>query len=398
MLFVWDGDYPWDIRVEKVCDSLLEGGHEVHLVCRNLGRQQREERYRGLHLHRLPYLPRALGKLNQAFTFPAFFSPVWLWQIFTRARRHRCQLVIVRDLPMAPAAIAVARLLGTPCVLDMAESYPEMLRCIRQFEGFAWRNLLLRSPALAGAVERAVLRRVDRVLVMVEESRDRLLRLGVDPQRIEIVSNTPVLKRSRAAEERAAPPLDRGLRVVYLGILNPSRGLDTVLGAVERYARRGGRISLTVIGTGKDEPELRNAVAHKGLQELVEFTGWIDNQQALARVRDSDVGIVPHHRCGHWDSTIPNKLFDYMAAGMPVIVSDARPAARIVEESGAGIVYPDGDEEALAEAFRSLEDPKRRSEMGRRGRCAVEEKYNWSNEEVVLLQVMDALAPADGSR
>src|SRR2546425_13273425 len=74
---VWDADYPWDVRVEKVCTSLLRA-HEVHLVSRNTHRRSRYERYGGIHVHRLPaptWLPR---RANAVLGFPAFFNPVCL--------------------------------------------------------------------------------------------------------------------------------------------------------------------------------------------------------------------------------------------------------------------------------------------------------------------------------
>lgn len=128
MLFIWDGDYPWDIRVEKFCSALIEAGNEIHLVCRNLARRPREELYEGIHLHRLPFLPRWLGRLNAPFTFPAFFNPIWLANMYRHARAHACEVIIVRDLPMAPAAVLIGWLTRRPVIMDMAECYPEMLR------------------------------------------------------------------------------------------------------------------------------------------------------------------------------------------------------------------------------------------------------------------------------
>ena len=75
ILFLWDSDYPWDIRVEKICNTLIENGHEVHLVCRNKSRKSTEEIYQGISIHRIPCLPKYLGKLNDTYTFPIFFSP-----------------------------------------------------------------------------------------------------------------------------------------------------------------------------------------------------------------------------------------------------------------------------------------------------------------------------------
>ncbi len=74
ILLIWDGDYPWDIRVDKISTSLAKKGHLVHIVCRNLKRQSLTDSYNGAIIHRLPFLPRWLGLLNQVLSFPAFFS------------------------------------------------------------------------------------------------------------------------------------------------------------------------------------------------------------------------------------------------------------------------------------------------------------------------------------
>src|SRR5688572_32489493 len=121
---IWDGDYPWDVRVEKVARSLTEAGHEVHLVARNRQRLPVHERLAEAHVHRLkPW--RFLGQRLDAMTmFPAFFNPRWLSSILSTARASRAEMLLVRDLPLAPTAIWVGRLLRIPVVLDMAENYP----------------------------------------------------------------------------------------------------------------------------------------------------------------------------------------------------------------------------------------------------------------------------------
>src|SRR6267142_2015112 len=99
--------------------------------------------------------------------------------------------------------------------------------------------------------------------------------------------------------------------------------------------------------------------------------GWVDHREALAWVSRCDVGLVPHHATESWQTTIPNKLFDYMSLGKPVIVSNARPTARIVTEERCGIVFKDRDANALAEAIVALGDPSVREKCASRGREAV---------------------------
>ena len=393
ILFIWDGDYPWDIRVEKVCESLCKGGHEIHMVCRNLERKIHEEIYEEINIHRLPYLPYWMGHLNKAYTFPAFFSPVWLWKIYKEAKQNRCELIIVRDLPMAIAGIWVSKILKIPCILDMAECYPEMLRCTWQYEGFSLKNIFLRNPLLGDWVEKYVVKHVRQIWVMIEESRLRLIRMGVPDDKIYVISNTPKIERFKETDHYSEiiDVFGKYYTMIYVGLLNPSRGLDTVFHAVCNYIKINSNFRLLIIGKGKAEQSLKELVNKLGISYNVRFLGWIDNKYIPSLISQADVGIVPHHKCSHWDNTIPNKLFDYMAAKKPVIVSNVVPMERIVNQTKCGLVYKDYDHVSLCNVFNILSNPELRHEFSHNGYTAVVNKYNWRNEEKYLFEAISKI-------
>jgi glycosyltransferase involved in cell wall biosynthesis len=392
ILLIWDGEYPWDIRVAKVSQTLLADGHEIHIVCRNGHALPRYELYQGLHLHRIAALPRALAWANGAFTFPAFFNPVWIIQLIRTLRRERCSMIIVRDLPMAPVVRVLRMFARVPVVLDMAECYPEMLRCAWQYERFRWSNLLVRNPAIADYVERRMTRTLDHIFVMVEESRDRLLRKGVPAERISIVSNTPDLSRFPRPSYPVVEAHRAGaVELLYVGLLNPSRGVDVMIRAAALRAAQPNGFTVRVVGSGKHAAALRGLATQLNVSERVRFDGWVDNTLVPGIVAEATIGVVPHYSCSHWNTTIPNKLFDYMAAGKPVIVSDAVPAARIVRETGCGLVYSSTDPESLAAAVDRMADPAVRVRMGMAGRDAVEAKFNWRTDGAILSQVVESL-------
>src|SRR5713226_6635005 len=186
---IYDGDYPWDVRVEKIVSSLAEHGHEVHLVCRNLLRRPEEEIYEGIHIHRLRAIQN--DKFAQVLTFPAFINPLWISRISGVVRDHAVDLLIARDLPLALAAVAAGRWYGIPVILDMAENYPAMLRDAWRFDSFSLSNIVLRNPHFARAVESIAVATVDHLVVVIDEAKERLVRRGVKPEKISIVSNTP---------------------------------------------------------------------------------------------------------------------------------------------------------------------------------------------------------------
>ena len=385
---VWDSEYPWDVRVAKIAQTLSDASHIVHLVARNRTGGPAVEHLSECIVHRLSTIPSIGRRLNDLSMFPAFFNPRWFRLIWRTASQQHAGLILVRDLPLAPTAIWVGRLLRLPVVLDMAENYPAMIRAVWETGRRRPTDILVRNPSIVRLVEQYAVRHVDHVLVVTEESRDRLLSEGIPEHRITIVSNTP--HRSRIDQYQNANQ-DRGaaLRVFYLGLLEVARGIGVLLEAVARSVKRG-PITLDIVGAGRDESLFQDQAARLGLgPDVVRFHGFVRNQEALAAMGAADVGIIPHFADEAWNTTIPNKLFDYMAAGLPVVTSDAAPPARIVRSTGAGVVFRDRDADDLARALERLRDPERRKACGMAGRAAIASVYHWEKDAAALLAVID---------
>jgi glycosyltransferase involved in cell wall biosynthesis len=390
---VWDADYPWDIRVEKVSASLVAAGHTVHLVCRNAARRPRREADGRFVIHRLPAIPPVLGPAHAVYNFPHPASPVWAHAIWRVVRETDADVILVRDLPLAIPAALVGRRLSVPVVLDMAEHYAGMLEDRLRYTPTGFLDRLVRRPGFARLVERLALRLVDRVIVVVEESRDRLLEAGVAPDRLTIVCNTPRLDQWEAAEPPDPAPVGRaaeGLCLVYLGNLDGSRGVDVVIRAVRLLAERGQPVVFRIIGEGPSLEPLRALARELGVADRVQIEGRLPYARVRALMTRADVGVIPHYATSAWNSTIPNKLFDYMLAGLPVVVSDTRPTARIVTAEACGKVFRDRDVEDLARCLLELNDQAVRRKMGRRGREAVQQRFHWGVDAERLLDTVEA--------
>ncbi len=396
ILKVWDGEYPWDVRAEKVCQALTGAGHAVHMVARNRDARIGREVLPECTVHRLaPW--RLLGrKLDAASQFPAFFNPRWLSLMLRVGRDEGCDLVLVRDLPLAPTAVFAAHLLRVPVVLDMAENYPAMIRDLWTTSSTRFGDSLVRNPKAVEAVERWTMANVDHTVVVVEESRDRLVRdLGIDPSRITVVGNTPSLSRLDGHPERPVKSAAPGapLHLVYLGLLEHARGVGTAIDAVARCRADGVPIRFTVIGDGRARADFTAQCARLGLgEDAVRLLGFIPYADALKVVAEADAGIIPHLANESWNTTIPNKLFDYMAAGLCVVTSDAAPAMRVVEEERAGVSFRSGDAGSLASALTSVWKAQDALERGRRGRAAIRARYHWEQDAARLEDVVARFA------
>jgi glycosyltransferase involved in cell wall biosynthesis len=392
IIYLWDADYPWDVRTEKVCATLTGAGHEVHIVARNrTGRPLREPRPEGT-VHRMPPWPWMGSRMDGLLSFPAFFSPRWLSLLARTVRRAAAEAIVVRDLPLCPTAIWMGRRARIPVILDMAENYPAMVQELWDAGRHRVTDALVRNPAVVRWIEGRCLRYVDHILVVIDESRERLFRLGVPAERITIVSNTPPRARAEAIGARSGrasrPEPAAGLEMVYLGLLEAHRGISTLLQAMAVASDAGVPLSLSLIGEGRERPTFEAEVRTLGLGPRVRFHGYVPYAEALEMVGRADIGAIPHFVDESWSTTIPNKLFDYMAAGVAVLASDAPPVRRILRETGCGEVFRDRDAHDVVRALSRLRDPDHRARCGAAGRSAVAVQYNWETDAERLLHAV----------
>jgi glycosyltransferase involved in cell wall biosynthesis len=393
ILYVWDADYPWDVRVEKICCSLAAAGHGVHVIARNLERRPREERLGSFQVHRLD--PTGGGRVNYALSFPAFFNPFWARRIGEVIRTQAIELLVVRDLPLLLAGLRAGRRHGLPVVFDMAEDYVSMLANVWRHQPIRPLNVLVRNPFLARRVERWALPRVDHTLVVVEEAREVVRRAGGAVERTTIVSNTPRLAdlTSLAPREDATlAEMRERFSAIYVGGIRRERGLHLVLDALERLVPEQPDWLFVAIGEGNALGELQRATRARRLERHVRWLGWREHREALGYVAAARVGVITNFASPHTDTTIPNKLFDYMGLGVPVIASDAAPLRRVVNETRCGEIFRSGDAFDLARALRAVRAG--RVEYGANGRAAVRAQHHWGMDEARLLAI-DALT---GSR
>jgi glycosyltransferase involved in cell wall biosynthesis len=174
--------------------------------------------------------------------------------------------------------------------------------------------------------------------------------------------------------------------VVYQGSIQENRGIEPAIEAV----RKLDHVVLVVIGYGYYRPTLEAYVESEGLADRVKFFGPIPNDELLDYTASGDVGLcnIVNASVSYYTS-LPNKLFEYAMAGLPVVGSDSPEIGRVVTEEGIGEVCDPIDPDALAEAITTiLDDPSRYED----GLAAATEKYNWGIEQHKLTDLYEQLA------
>ena len=384
--------FPPDIRIEKEACILVGAGHDVLVLSRGEVGQTAEERIGGVtairhRVHPGSSLRRKLDSLRYLLTLD---SPSWRRAMVDLAHTQGAEALHVHDLPYARSAIRAARETGVPVLLDLHENYPAALKL------WARRPIdrLLFSPRRAARLERWACSRADAVIVVVSEAKARLVGMGVPAERISIFGNSEPRDLTESAEPPVLPPAEDRLHLVYVGGVAAHRGLDTAVEAMPALLEANSHARLTIVGEGpkRDTVEsLRARAAELGVAEAVDLTGRLPFSEAMDRIREASIALVPHKRSAHTDATVPHKLFQYMALGRPVLASDCAPLARIIRETGAGAVFESGNPASLAERALELAEDSRWRGASEAGREATLGEWNLESEGESLL---DAYARA----
>ena len=372
--------FPWNRGIHLVASALREAGHDVVVYCP-------EGRVGESSDTSVPVVRRSRGAL------PVYIDVVWLFWLARRMRRDGVDVVWTRDLPLMPFAIVAGRLLRRPVCFDMRENFPAAYVARRGSIGVGERII----HAVLKAVERVCIRLSDHVFVVVEEQKERLVAMGVAAERVSVNMTTPDsdFLASCPAPITGGP----GISAVYAGHFFAFRGLGMVLEAVAEARRRGARVHLTIAGgggRGDDErrDELLDQTRALGIEDAVNVAGWIDPRNLPAFLAEFDVGLITNELSEHTETTIPGKLFEYMACGLMVISSDLAPVRRIVEREQVGYVFRPYAVEALAERLVLVAGmtPEGRLAIRLRGWRAARDQYNWHRQSRALVKAVAHLA------
>ncbi len=172
---------------------------------------------------------------------------------------------------------------------------------------------------------------------------------------------------------------------IYIGMLAEVRGL---LEMVDAMAQVGDSSTMRLRFGGRFSPP--SLVGHASCRagwERVDFLGWLDRDQVVAELAIAHFGLVVLHPTTNYIDAYPVKLFEYMAAGIPVIASDFPLWRDIVASADCGLLVDPLDPRAIADAMQKIAgDDDAAAAMGMRGREAVETRYNWTNEGIKLVE------------
>lgn len=369
-----------DSRIfERQVISLAYAGYKVHLVA--------QHRY---------HLPKEYPNVEvQALSMPKsrLHWPWFVADVYEVAKYFRADYVHIHDPALIPIAILLKLQNNSKIIYDIHENY------IKSIGRNLWIPKLLRKPIalIYRLFEKIVLPYFDALVLAADDLAD-----SYNHKNITVVANFPRIEtinqigKQSLNAELCKDKTEVQFRGVYIGILTKKRAIAELIEAFE-YLNKGINPPKYVLLLGGNfiEKDLESLVLQKvEKHSFVEYLGYLTLDEMLKTFANSDVGFIYFHSNPNAVSSTyrSNKFFQYMALGVPTIVSDYPMWKEAVERIGCGVAVNAEDPSSIAEAVKYLaEHPEERKKMGQNGRKATLEKYNWEQEAKKLLNLYENL-------
>lgn len=333
------------------------------------------------------YLSPVSGAPEQDWIVPLYKSSSKLGRLRThlslimRLRSIKADLYLLHDPELLPLGIVMSAL-GKRIVWDMHEdTYNDILT--KSYLAPAMRRQVARAYMFLQSLAYRVLKG----FILAEDSYSHYF---VGSTKTCVVHNYPLLNRLSEVGEVVKQPAS----LVYIGSIAVNRGVYQLLETVAKLTTRIPAVRLILIGPFADsalEQKVRILIRERGIENNVEIRGPIKNLEAYPVVAQCMVGMALLLPEPNYTKSLPTKMFEYMALGLPVVVSDFPLWKGIVERDEAGFALDPRDTDAVSEAIHSiLTDEKRYSALSRNARKAAS-RYSWETEGLVLQRFVSGM-------
>ncbi len=365
---------PFDGRIfHKEARSLAKAGYDVSLIARH----EKAETVGGVRMVPLPEPKNRFHRMTAV-----------TWKLYRLAVREDADVYHFHD----PELMIVGLLLkahGKKVIWDVHEHYPNSI-----MDKFWISKGLRRCVSKAfDLFERAVVRFFDLVIYTTPLVGARYEKLNVPLGRIE---NYPIVELSDTFKK------DPQKKIIYLGAMSRIRGLVEVIEAFALVVGKHPDWQLVLLGQTRPasfEDELKAVARQRGIESNVTFIPWVPYDEKEKLSSQASIGIITYLPYSNNTSCLPNKLFDYMLVGLPVVASNFPLYREIVEPNRCGLIVDPSRPSDVAEAMMYLvEHPDEARAMGERGRRAVREVHNWGNESEKLCHMYQALLRTTGGQ
>jgi len=346
---------------------LWQAGYDIFLI----GRLREDS----LPLDR-PYL---ISRKRLPFNRGALFYTSLNVHLFFKTLFSKADVLWVNDLDTLPANWLVSLLRNKPLIYDSHEYFTEVPEIQNKpFVKRVWQFF-----------ERLCIKRANLVITVSPSIAERL-KQDYDLSEVLTVRNIPM----KAAAIPSVGKMDLGfdpnryLLLLQGGGINMNRGGEELIESMKLIEKA----DLLIIGGGDALPELKRLAAHYQLDEKVRFFEKMPYEEMMRYTFAADIGFSLDKSDNlNYKFSLPNKIFDYAMAGLPMITSDLPEVSKFVREHDIGLVVSEVTPEKIAEAVNGLIDKSSELKRLKENASLMRKRLSWENEFIPILEKMDKL-------
>ena len=359
---------PFDIRIlHKEAKSLAKAGYDVTLVAQH----DKEEIVDGIRIVPLPRPKNRFERMTRT-----------VWSAYRKALKINADIYHFHDPELIPAGLLLKLFTKAKVIRDVHEDYSKVIRGKHYLSPWM-RRFIARVFSIFDEFTAKRFSSIVSATPAIAKQFEKLNNNSVT------IQNFPILDELHTRE--TIPWKKRSNAVAYVGGISKLRGAKEMVEAVGLASKKAD-IRLMLAGDFSPRSLKKEMELMEGWKQT-EYLGYLSREKISRFLGNIKVGLVLFHPEPNHISAQPNKLFEYMSSGIPVIASDFPLWRVIVESAGCGLLVNPMKPKEIADAvIYLLKNPEEAEEMGNRGRKAVVKKYNWGREEKKLLELYGGLA------
>lgn len=391
-------DVPYCPRSFDYARLLVSLGHQVTVICGDTFLRDSEvlrsqnglvKRFtvEGVHVEvvAIPYSNR-MGFARRVSSFVAFAAAATVLAL--RVKGATVVYATSTPLTVGVPALACKVLRGVPYCFEVRDLWPEIPIAL----GILKNRLLIAVSKLAESV---FYRYATRIVGISQGIVDRLARRGIETGRLAVLFSGLDVGLYDAVESDRSKVVEFGLTgrfvAIYAGSVSTVNNLDYVLGVAETL-KRDPRIAFLIVGDGRERERLEAEASRRRLSNVV-FVGSLPKKQLAALLKASSVGIHSAMALDVFRPVMPNKFFDYLGAGLPVVSNHPAEVNEYIEKLDCGRVFAADSPADMAGFFSWLADnPSEAERMGERSRNAARQLFDRKKLVVELEAILQSVA------
>ena len=363
-------DYKIDSRVRNETNSLVGFGYEVLVCCLSGGEQPKIERREQVNIHRFGFGRSRLLQYMTAYLF-----------MFIYLLRQKLDIIHAHDLTALPIAVLISKLKRIPLVYDSHELWSQSHH--GNHPSWAIKGMKIFERLFGGQSD---------AVISVSGGIATYLKKYLDVPIVSTIRNIPSytqkgdydLFRSEFSIDKMAPIF------LYQGLISQSRGVDVFFQAALKVCAKNS-VAFIFMGSGPYAEILRHQIAESGIENIF-YKDAVSQNELLKYTNSADVGVhAIKNSCLNHDLCLPNKLFEYMSAGIPVLVSELTEMESFVKQYGIGVCFENDSVDDLAEKIQYLLDNTDVLADFKEHSVKASKSITWKAESVILKELYSDL-------